>query len=63
MYEGRILLRAQEAAQSLGLSRSKFYELLATEEIASVKIGRSRRISVHALNEYVRQLKQSYGDE
>jgi excisionase family DNA binding protein len=51
-----LLYRIEEAAEELGLSRSRFCELLADEEIESVKIGRSRRIPHAALVAYVDRL-------
>jgi excisionase family DNA binding protein len=47
------LLTVVEAARELGISRSKVYELLADGELPSVRIGRTRRISVTALEEFV----------
>jgi excisionase family DNA binding protein len=50
---GRLLLTPVEAADALGLSRTRIYELMASGELPSVKIGRSRRISVAALHEFI----------
>jgi excisionase family DNA binding protein len=47
------LLRIGEAAAWLGLSKRKTYELLSRGEIESVYIGRSRRITVAALQHFV----------
>lgn len=55
---GRLLLRVEEAARSLGISRSRVYELLAGGEIRSVKIGTSRRIPRLALHEYIARLEE-----
>lgn len=41
-----------EVCSLLGIGRTKLYELLATEEIRSMKIGRVRRISHHELERY-----------
>jgi excisionase family DNA binding protein len=46
-------LRPQEAADHLGISRAKLYELMATNEIDSITIGRSRRFPLRALDDYV----------
>lgn len=48
-----LLLRPEEAAEVLSLSRATIYALMASGAIASVKIGRSRRISRDALEAYV----------
>jgi excisionase family DNA binding protein len=50
----KLLLRPQECAQALGLGRSKVYELIANGELPSITIGRSRRIPLDALREWVR---------
>ena len=52
----RLLLTVPEAAQALAISRSKLYELLATDVVASIRIDGSRRIPLSALKEYVSRL-------
>jgi excisionase family DNA binding protein len=52
----RLLLTVPEAAQALAISRSKLYELLATDVVASIRIDGSRRIPLSALEEYVSRL-------
>ena len=47
------LLTIVDAARHLGISRSKLYELLADGELPSVRIGRTRRIAMSALEEFV----------
>ncbi len=58
----RLLLRPEEAAQMIGVGRSRMYALLASREVPSVRIGRSVRVPVEALRNWVRQLR-STGDE
>ena len=41
------------AAQLLGVSRSKLYELLGEGALPTVRIGRSRRISIADLETFV----------
>lgn len=53
----RLLLRPEEAADVLGIGRSKLYDLLATGEIESVHIGSCRRIPVEGLHAYVERLR------
>jgi excisionase family DNA binding protein len=48
-----LLVRPAEAALLLGISRSKLYELLAAGEIPAIKIGRSVRIPVIALEAWI----------
>lgn len=52
-----LLYTLPEAAQLLRISRTKLYELLATNEIESIHIGRSRKIPATALSEYVSRLR------
>jgi excisionase family DNA binding protein len=47
------LLTVVDAARHLGISRSKVYELLADGELPSVRIGRTRRIALAALEEFI----------
>ena len=51
-----LLLKPEAAAQALNIGRSKIYQLMEAGEIESVKIGRSRRISVKALEEFTEKL-------
>ena len=52
----RLLLTVGEAAQALGVGRSRIYLLIMEKRLFSVKVGASRRIPVQALEEYVEQL-------
>lgn len=55
----KLLLRPAEAADAIGVSRSRMYELLATGTIPSIKIGGSRRVPVETLRTWVdRQLSR-----
>ena len=51
----KLLLTIEEAARALSLSRSLLYDLLMSNQIVSIKIGRARRIPVAALMAYVQQ--------
>lgn len=55
--EMRILIRIEEAADRVGLGRSKVYELIRAGEIPAVKIGRSTRVPVRALTEWAERLE------
>jgi excisionase family DNA binding protein len=48
----RGLLRIDEAAEWLRLSKRKTYELVSRGELPSVHIGRSRRIALSALESF-----------
>jgi excisionase family DNA binding protein len=52
-----ILLTPTEAAQALGIGRSKLYELLQTGVLESVHIGACRRIPADALSDLVDRLR------
>jgi excisionase family DNA binding protein len=49
----KILLRPVEAAEAIGIGRSKVYELLASGQLPSVRIGSSVRIPVEGLREWI----------
>lgn len=57
MAVDKLLLKPEEAAELLSIGRSKVYELIGTGELASVRIGASRRIPADALAEFVRELR------
>lgn len=48
-----ILLSVKEAARRLAICRSLLYRLMLEGQVLSVKIGRSRRIPLYALEEFV----------
>jgi excisionase family DNA binding protein len=55
----RVLLRPEEAARAIGVSRSQFFKLLADGSIRSLKVGRLRRVPVAELDSWVaRELAQ-----
>jgi excisionase family DNA binding protein len=53
----KLLLTTTEAAQALGIGRSKLYELIRTGAVESVRIGGSRRIPAEALKAFVASLQ------
>ncbi len=52
-----LLLKPEEAAEALGIARTRVYQLMRAGEIRSVKIGKVRRIPVAALAAYVERLQ------
>ena len=54
----KLLLRPVEAADAIGIGRSKIYELLASGELPSIRVGCSVRVPVDALRAWIaRQLE------
>ena len=57
--EHRLLLRPTEVAESLGIGRSKAYELIASGAIPSIRLGGSVRVPLGALRDWIaRQLPE-----
>jgi excisionase family DNA binding protein len=54
----RLLLRIPEAAETLGIGRTKIYELIATGELPIIRVGRAVRISVSTLQKWVEAREQ-----
>ena len=52
----RLLLSPEEAAEVLGVGRSRIYDLMRKRELVSVRIGKCRRVPVAALKAYVERL-------
>jgi excisionase family DNA binding protein len=53
----KVLLTIDEAAQALSIGRTLLYDLLMHKQIASIKVGRVRRVPIAAIDDYVnRQL-------
>ena len=52
----QLLFTPEQAAERLASGRSTVYALLASGELKSVKIGRSRRIPQTALEDFVARL-------
>ena len=53
------MMRVEDAAQALGLSRTKTYALVHDGRLRSVKIGRSRRVPASAIDEFVAYLLET----
>jgi excisionase family DNA binding protein len=52
----RMLLTVEEAAAVLGVGRSLMFELIAAGEVATVRVGRLRRVRPEDLRSYVDRL-------
>jgi excisionase family DNA binding protein len=55
--DNRLLLTVEEAADRLGIGRSLMYELIRCGQIASIRVGRLRRVPFESLTEYVAALR------
>jgi len=53
LEDDRLLLTVVEAARRLEISRSLLYELMARDEIQSIRVGRLRRVPAEALSDYI----------
>ncbi len=52
----RLLLTVEEAADRIGICRSNMFKLIRQGDIQSVRVGRLRRVTPAALEDFVRQL-------
>lgn len=52
-----LLFTPEQAAGSMGTGRTTIYALMASGELESIKIGRSRRIPREAVEAYVERLR------
>ncbi|MEV6421293.1 helix-turn-helix domain-containing protein [Streptomyces sp. NPDC051662] len=48
------LLTVPQVMTRLQLGRSAIYDLLRTRRLASITLGRARRIAAHALTDFIR---------
>jgi excisionase family DNA binding protein len=55
MAEERLAYRINEAAATLGISRSKAYGLINAGKLPVIRIGATMRIPAEALREWVRK--------
>jgi len=59
LHSAEPLLTAEQAAERLNVSRNKVFELIASGELMSLKIGGSRRITPAAVAEYIARMEQA----
>ena len=57
----KLLLKPEEAAEVLSIGRTKVYALMAEGQLASVRIGNSRRVPLDAVNEFIARLEDEAG--
>ncbi len=51
----RLVLRAEEVAEELGIGRWKVYEMMATGELPTIRIGRLVRVPRAALERWIEE--------
>ncbi len=54
----KLLFKPSDCQELLNLGRSKIYELVASQQLRSVRVGRAIRIPASALREYVEKQEQ-----
>ena len=62
MPEERRLYSVREAHELLNISRAKFYLLVNTCKIETVKVGSRRLVPREALDEFIARLRKMNGD-
>ena len=62
MTEEKVLLTVSQAAERLGVGRSCLYGLVMSGDVASIKLGRARRIPVAALERFVAERLAAAGE-
>jgi excisionase family DNA binding protein len=55
----KLLINVRDASAALSISRSKFYELLQSGVIRTVKIGQRRLVSADSLTAYANSLVEA----
>ena len=53
----RMLLTVEEAAERLSISRAQMWRLISRGDIASLHVGRLRRIEPEALTHYISRMR------
>jgi excisionase family DNA binding protein len=54
----RLLLTVEEAAEVLAVGRTTVFHLIRTGQLATVQIGRLRRVPMDALHQFTRDLQR-----
>jgi excisionase family DNA binding protein len=57
--DSQLLYSPEEAARLLSIGRTQLYELMARGELASVKVGRNRKIKAAELRRFVDELLEA----
>jgi excisionase family DNA binding protein len=59
----RLLLTVEEAAERIGICRAYMFKLIRQGDVRSVKVGRLRRVTPAALEDFVARLSRADGEE
>ncbi|MGO9292509.1 MAG: helix-turn-helix domain-containing protein [Streptosporangiaceae bacterium] len=59
----RLLLTVEEAAERIGICRSNMFKLIRQGDVRSVKVGRLRRVTPAALEEFIARLSAGSSQE
>ncbi len=57
----QLAYRIEEAAERIGISRSKCYELIAQGDLPHLKIGKSLRVPVDGLRKWIERRTNGAG--
>jgi excisionase family DNA binding protein len=55
MIPDSICVRVNDAARMIGVGRTKLYELIATGEVETVKLGKATRITTASLHDLIKR--------
>jgi excisionase family DNA binding protein len=55
-----ILYTAEEVADILHIGRSTVFKLMQKNQLESIRLGRSRRIPLDAIQDFIANLRQGY---
>ena len=60
--QDKLLLTPEEAFQALRVGRAKGFQMIASGELPSIKVGRLRRVPIDRLREWIeRQTQEQMG--
>ncbi|MGB3804423.1 MAG: helix-turn-helix domain-containing protein [Sphingopyxis granuli] len=54
-----ICVRINDAACMIGVGRTKLYQLIATGEIKTVKVGKSTRVTTASLHDLIKRQQET----
>lgn len=55
--DNQVLLRPEQVAKAMSVSRTAVYALMRSGELRSVRVGRSRRVTPEAVADFVSRLQ------